>query len=251
MSQRMSNQFSEHVVRFCGSVDQLRSAQSVLTALNETVSLAGTVSVLGAARIPLNAADWDALILGKSVFVLEKVDYWNEYSLLARKFGDPKAMMARFSLAPFTWTETMRALELVAADRWAFELALRHNIRDGFTCPVGGRWVVGYWSRRVLTNALSYEARALLLLAANFAAIQLDRLVTPDARRIGKSSPLSPRELAVLRLLSIGKRTLAIAQHLAVGEETVRTHIKRAQVKLGVANRTHAVAEAMRLHLLA
>jgi LuxR family quorum sensing-dependent transcriptional regulator len=55
----------------------------------------------------------------------------------------------------------------------------------------------------------------------------------------------------VLRLLSIGKRLHMIAQHLGIGEETVRTHIRRTQAKLGVENRTHAVAEAMRQRLLA
>jgi DNA-binding CsgD family transcriptional regulator len=86
----------------------------------------------------------------------------------------------------------------------------------------------------VVTNALPHGFRALLMLRQ-----YIDGLVTPYALRIGKSSPLSPRELAVLRLLSIGKRILEFAEHLAIG-------IKRAQAKLGAENRTHAVAEAMR-----
>jgi LuxR family quorum sensing-dependent transcriptional regulator len=35
-----------------------------------------------------------------------------------------------------------------------------------------------------------------------------------------------------------------------LGEETVRSHLKKAQTKLGVKDRTHAVAEAMRQHLI-
>ena len=36
------------------------------------------------------------------------------------------------------------------------------------------------------------------------------------------------------------------AKALGVGEETVRTHFKKAQAKLGTLNRTHTVAQAMR-----
>jgi DNA-binding CsgD family transcriptional regulator len=227
----------------------LRTPESVLPTLNDVVAKITPMSVLGAVRLPITVTDLDSLILGKSVFVLEKIDYWREYSSLAPQLGDPKAMMARLSLAPYTWTETAKALELVAADKWAYEVALKHGIRDGFTCPIGSRWVVGYWSEKVLAS-LSLESRALLFLAANFAAIRMDKLVGADAKRMGITPLLSPRELAVLRLLSIGKRTSAIARHLSVGEETVRTHIKRAQAKLGVATPTQAVAEAMRQRVL-
>ena len=57
--------------------------------------------------------------------------------------------------------------------------------------------------------------------------------------------------LAVLRLLASGKRLRDIASYLGLGEETVRSHLKKAQSKLGVSDRTHAVAQALRLHLIA
>jgi DNA-binding CsgD family transcriptional regulator len=237
------------VMKFCNDVEHLRTPETVLHSLNDAVSKITPVSVLGAVRLPIKVTDLDALILGKSVFVLEKIDYWREYSLLVPELGDPKVMMARLSIAPYTWTETAKALELVAADRWAYEVALKHGIRDGFTCPIGSRWVVGYWSKKVLAN-LPLESRALLFLAASFAAIRMEKVAEADAKRMGMTPLLSPRELAVLRLLSIGKRTSAIAHRLSVGEETVRTHIKRAQAKLGVATTTQAVAEAMRQRVL-
>jgi DNA-binding CsgD family transcriptional regulator len=61
---------------------------------------------------------------------------------------------------------------------------------------------------------------------------------------------LTPRELAVLRLASMGALHREIAQALGLGVETVRTHLKKAQIKLGVRNRTHAVAEALRQNLI-
>jgi DNA-binding NarL/FixJ family response regulator len=54
----------------------------------------------------------------------------------------------------------------------------------------------------------------------------------------------------VLRLLSNGTRVREIAELLKLGEETVRSHIKKAQTKLGVRDRTHAVVQAVRLRLI-
>jgi DNA-binding CsgD family transcriptional regulator len=63
-------------------------------------------------------------------------------------------------------------------------------------------------------------------------------------------SHLTPREQAVLRLVSMGHQASEIARALALGEETVRSHIKKAQTKLRARNRTHAACEAMRQNLI-
>jgi len=65
-----------------------------------------------------------------------------------------------------------------------------------------------------------------------------------------KAASLTPRELSVLRLMSVGQRVAEVARHLRLGEETVRSHIKKAQTKLGVNNSMHAVTRAMRLRLI-
>ena len=103
---------------------------------------------------------------------------------------------------------------------------------------------------RVLAAGFSQQERALLFMAASFAAIRLDKLVGADERRIGTQASLTPRELAVLRLASIGKRNSQIAEALKLGAETTRSHFKKAQGKLGARNRTHAVCEALRQRLI-
>jgi LuxR family quorum sensing-dependent transcriptional regulator len=87
--------------------------------------------------------------------------------------------------------------------------------------------------------------------AASFAAMRLEQMVGAVTDCTGGLVPrLTPRELAVLRLVAMGKPDKQVAKELMLGEETIRSHMKKAQAKLGVRNRTHAVAEALRQHLI-
>ena len=78
----------------------------------------------------------------------------------------------------------------------------------------------------------------------------MEQLTEPDVKRIGTRESLSPRELAVLRMISYGQHASEIAKALEIGEETVRSHIKKAQRKLGARNRAQASCEALRQHLI-
>ena len=66
----------------------------------------------------------------------------------------------------------------------------------------------------------------------------------------GLAEPLSGREREVLGLVAAGKPNRAIAEKLFIGVDTVKRHISHIFVKLGVANRTEAVARARALGLL-
>jgi LuxR family quorum sensing-dependent transcriptional regulator len=210
------------------------------------------LSVLGALRFSLKANDWDAIRLGKSIFLHKDVPHgwWDEYVTFAATRFTPKVFLARTGLASFTWTETKRMLEPIGVDRWADELALKYGMRDSFNCPVGGRWLIAFWSKRDLSNVLTPASRIWLQAASNFAAERLEHLAGADVKRIGSRARLTPRELAVLRLVSTGQQASEIAKALVLGEETVRSHIKKAQAKLGARNRAHAACEALRQNLI-
>jgi DNA-binding NarL/FixJ family response regulator len=63
-------------------------------------------------------------------------------------------------------------------------------------------------------------------------------------------SPLTRREVEILRMLAAGLAQRDIAQSLVISPNTVATHIQRILTKLGVHSRAQAVAEAYRLGLL-
>ena len=57
---------------------------------------------------------------------------------------------------------------------------------------------------------------------------------------------LTPREVQVMELVSLGKRNKEIAAVLGISEETVQVHLKNIFVKLKVSERTAAVNVALR-----
>jgi DNA-binding NarL/FixJ family response regulator len=67
----------------------------------------------------------------------------------------------------------------------------------------------------------------------------------PDA-----SATLTPREIEVLTLAADGLNGPEIAQQLFISRATMSTHLANIYEKLGVRNRTAAVAKAMRLGVI-
>jgi DNA-binding NarL/FixJ family response regulator len=80
-----------------------------------------------------------------------------------------------------------------------------------------------------------------------------DPVVVQGFVREGKSEPserLTEKETVVLRLVAGGLTNREIASQLFVSIDTVKTHLESVYRKLGVRDRTHAVAVALRRHLL-
>ena len=70
--------------------------------------------------------------------------------------------------------------------------------------------------------------------------------------RLGDKDPgaLTERELEVLQVLAKGKSTKEVAEATFLSEETVKTYLKQIFRKLGVRDRTEAVAEGFRRGLV-
>jgi len=72
----------------------------------------------------------------------------------------------------------------------------------------------------------------------------------PASRPGGDAEALSDRELEALRWLATGASNKAIARHMGLSPNTVKTHLKRLFDKLEVRSRTEAVARARARGLL-
>ncbi len=240
------------ILEFSTQLGSIDKPEQVLHSLHEVTSQELQLNVLGALMLPVRWADWGNVKIGKSAFLHKSAPkgWWDEYDALVQNYPAPGISMAQFALAPFTMSELMKMLEPLGVERWPIELAMKYGIRDSFNCPIGGRWVVTFWSRKVLSQTLTPQVKAIVFMGATFAAIRLQTLVAMDEGRIGDKVTLTPRELSVLRLLSIGKQLRETAELLGLGEETVRSHLKKANAKLGVQNRTHAVSQALRYRLI-
>jgi DNA-binding NarL/FixJ family response regulator len=73
--------------------------------------------------------------------------------------------------------------------------------------------------------------------------MRLDEPTDPGAH---ESTPLSERELQVLRLVAEGKGNQEIGEALFIGQSTVRNHISSILMKLQVENRVQAAVRAVR-----
>ncbi|MBT2514328.1 helix-turn-helix transcriptional regulator [Arthrobacter sp. ISL-30] len=94
------------------------------------------------------------------------------------------------------------------------------------------------------TALMEYEAAKtdFLDLGAAPAAMYVDSLTGND--RVGKSGPLTAREVEVLRLVAAGKANRMVAAELYLSEKTVARHVSNIFMKLGVQSRVAATKYA-------
>jgi DNA-binding NarL/FixJ family response regulator len=138
--------------------------------------------------------------------------------------------------------ETTRRIRELAADTKILILTM-------FTDPTTVTQAVKAGANGYLSKGATREAvgRAIAdVLAGNSV---LDPNVTQGVfGRLGEKDPsaLTQRELEILQELSNGKSTKEVAEGVFLSEETVKTYLKQIFRKLGVRDRTEAVAEALR-----
>jgi two-component system, NarL family, response regulator LiaR len=99
-----------------------------------------------------------------------------------------------------------------------------------------------------LRSAIKAAAAGQVQLAPEAAARLVREVRAPDLGDV--PDPLTDRETEVLRCLGEGMSNKQIAVALYIAEKTVKTHVSRVLMKLGVASRTQAALHAVRLGLV-
>ncbi len=96
--------------------------------------------------------------------------------------------------------------------------------------------------------AVQRAAEGQAYLSPQIAKRVMDRMATgrpTQTETPGASALLTPREVAVLRLIAHGKRTRDVAEELGVSERTVGNYVVTIYHKLGVHNRAQAITCAI------
>jgi two-component system response regulator NreC len=76
------------------------------------------------------------------------------------------------------------------------------------------------------------------------------RLRSTDNSVESETTPLTPREVGILRLIALGYTSVEVAEKLEISPRTVETHRANIHRKLGLDTRAELVRYAMSLGLL-
>ncbi len=82
------------------------------------------------------------------------------------------------------------------------------------------------------------------------AHVVLRKVTEPATQAAAGTSPLSPRETEILRLVADGAGNVEIAERLSIGLGTVKGHIRDILEKLSASDRTQAAVVALRRGLI-
>jgi len=128
-------------------------------------------------------------------------------------------------------------------------IALTSVLEDSSVVGAVRAGAVGYLLKDTeadeLVRAIKAAAQGQVQLSPQAAARLMREVRMPDS-----PEALTEREVEVLRQLALGYSNKEIAQHLSIGEKTVKTHVSNILSKLNVASRTQAALYAVRLGLV-
>jgi LuxR family quorum sensing-dependent transcriptional regulator len=161
---------------------------------------------------------------------------------------DPAFRQCRRSIEPFVWADAPYDAEREPRAVEFLRRATDFGLARGLMIPVprekGGLGVVWFGGTRMQPDA---RTRPLLHLLALYT---FERLRSACGHSLERKPPLTHREREVLVWAAQGKSAWEIGEILRIAKRTVDEHVQSACHKLGAANRTQAVAIALRDHLI-
>jgi DNA-binding NarL/FixJ family response regulator len=148
--------------------------------------------------------------------------------------------------------------EIVAADGDAKVLVLTTFDLDEYVYQALRAGASGFLLKDASARQLADGVRVVAAGEALLAPSVTRRLITEFANRVEAPRPaalaqvgdLTERETEVLVLIAQGLSNAEIAAHLVVAESTIKTHVSRVLVKLGLRDRTQAAVFAYEARLV-
>jgi ATP/maltotriose-dependent transcriptional regulator MalT len=215
---------------------------------------------LGADDEPSYPREPEYLVLARVLLAQDRPD--QALGLLGRLHALAAAQQRTGSLIEI---QALRALALAGSGEEAGALAV---LAEALTlaCPQGyvrvfadegapmgallGRLVTAQRTQQTAARAVPLDCLARLLRAFDATHVAPHPGRGAAVAVPGLVEPLTAREVEVLGLLAAGRSNQRIAEELVVSLDTVKKHVSHVMDKLGVANRTEAVARARELGLL-
>ncbi|SFY34882.1 response regulator transcription factor [Streptomyces atratus] len=148
--------------------------------------------------------------------------------------------------------------EIVAADADAKVLVLTTFDLDEYVYQALRAGASGFLLKDASARQLADGVRVVASGEALLAPTVTKRLInefsklaqTPRSPALARVGDLTERETEVLVLIAQGRSNAEIASHLVVAESTIKTHVSRILVKLGLRDRTQAAVFAYEARLV-
>jgi LuxR family quorum sensing-dependent transcriptional regulator len=161
---------------------------------------------------------------------------------------DPLILRSIQSHMPFEWQAEAYRSDANPRVAEIMRRAAEFGLRQGYLVPIHGpKGHEGCVSLAADRLALTAQARSAVHLMALYA---FDRMRCLRGNLPERKILLTAREREVLWWVAAGKSAAQISQALKISKRTVDEHSQTAARKLGAANRTQAVAIAMRDRLI-
>ena len=237
-----------HTLSFIRDLDRARNLEDVSAQVLRHVAPFGAEHVIATSIPRVGATRRQQL---DSVLFHNIPAAWvDRYSSRGYAFKDPAIRRMVSGAAPFYWHELAEDVRDNPAARVVLDEAKEFHLGQGFSTSLltlDGQGVGFSLCGQHCEN--DPEMRGMLTLIATYAigrAIALKQEKVPDAPII-----LSAREREALQWASEGKGDWEIGEVMNISEHGADKHMRSVRTKLGVINRTQAVAEAIRRGLIA
>lgn len=229
--------------------------QQCLDALHETAEELGFTQVLYARQVlkpQIDQERWAPLRLNVRNFPRGWESIWREYEC-----HDPYYHACFNGTLPFDWEQVQSNERLSGKESAAWKYLADFGLSRGMTVPMHlpqGKFAVvsAIVDKSNADWAKIYdESRDKMFHMAHIFHNTITEKGYADQVEVAIQSILSPRECECLSWAALGKTSPEIAIILDRSVETVRLHIKNAMLKLDASTRTHAVAKAVQMGVIA
>src|ERR1700761_2650906 len=240
----MSRRSLDETLSFIAAVDRAGSADAVAETVLSIVKPFGFSQVF-AGIIPVPGMSAQQQLA--NVVLHRWPEKWSQrYFSQGYLFEDPTIRRVTTSTEPFLWSELRPSYRDLPSARRVMDEATEFDLGFGFTVPMltlEGQ-TAGFSIASDRGELPPHYRGALQLLSMYAFGRALSLIDEPPPVR------LTPREADVLQWIAEGKSDWEISKILHVSEHLVDKRARQIRVKFGAANRTQAVAQALRHRII-